>query len=222
MDFLKPFQRLPTPHLINAGTDPSCRVSSEEPPARVRQLIGVRMAFLGSVIYPGFKVGIEKPLIITKYQSRRANKLFFRERAMGVHLSSYHHPGYHTNWMLTVDYTRRRTGDGGFFTEFAPGIGLSRTILGGTTYRVDNGGQVSQVALAGNTYWMPSVAVGLGQDFNRTRAQLPLKLYTRLTLLALYPYNGTLHPRTTVEVGVLYSGFSFLKASTCYRVKQRH
>lgn len=188
---------------------------------RIQQPIALRGAFLGSVIYPGFKLGLERPLVVNEYRRKRSSRPFFRERNVGANLSLYHHPDYHTNWMLTVEYVRRHVGGRGFFTELVPGIGLSRTILGGTTYRIDDSGQVSQVAGAGNTYFMPSLGVGLGQDFSRNQTPRPVKLYTRLTLLALYPYNGALHPRPTIEVGVLYTGIPFLNGATRHRAHQR-
>ena len=43
----------------------------------------------------------------------------------------------------------RRTKSRGFLTEFSPEVGLSRTFLGGTTYKVDDNGNVTIKKLAG-------------------------------------------------------------------------
>jgi hypothetical protein len=131
--------------------------------------INVKGAYLGSIKYPGFKLGAEFPQFakektITKKSG--ATKVKLKERFLTANLSMYHHPTFHTNFMLVGEYTWRQTRRNVWMTEFSPGLGISRTVLAGTTYKQDTDGSFSIVPLAGNTYAMASVLGGFGYDFS--------------------------------------------------------
>jgi hypothetical protein len=101
----------------------------------------------------------------------------------------------------------RRSKGGPWFTEFNTGLGYSRTFLGGTTYRVDESGNVSIVPAAGYSYAIASVGYGVGYNSKN----MPVSLYSRLSMLFMFPYNSTIYPRPTLEVGLIYIPVHFLE-----------
>ena len=111
-------------------------------------LLNLKASYNSSLIYPGARLGIEFPLkqhksIIIKRLAHK--KEIVKDRFISVNMGWYHHPHYHDNLYLTGGWTMRRTRPNGLFTEFSPEIGLRRTFMGGTTYRVDNNGKISIV-----------------------------------------------------------------------------
>jgi hypothetical protein len=170
-------------------------------------------AYLGSIKYPGFKLGLELPQFAkekTKTKISGNTKVNLKERFLAANLSMYHHPTYHTNYMLTAEWLLRNTRKNGWFTEFAPGLGISRTILAGTTYKQNANGDFDKVTLAGNTYGFVSILGGFGYDFN-VKKQKPFKLYAKGGLLIFGPYNSFILPRPTVELGIITSISSLKK-----------
>jgi len=159
---------------------------------------------MGSIIYPGFKITSEWPTavyMITK-TGRNREKSYRKEKCLNISLSMYYHKGFHTNVFLLAERQWRRIGLSGWFTEFAPGIGISRTFLSGITYRVSEAGVVSQKPLAGFTYAVISIASGLGYDLTRSWNK-PVRLYARISMLIFAPYNSYFYARPTLEIGLI-------------------
>jgi hypothetical protein len=80
----------------------------------------IKAAYLGSIKYPGFKLGLELP----RYAKEKTitiksgfKNIKLKERFITLNLDA--------EWQM------RTTRKNGWFTEFAPGLGISRTILGG-------------------------------------------------------------------------------------------
>jgi hypothetical protein len=172
----------------------------------------VKFAYLGSIIYPGFKMGLERPYRIKQINKKKSwgTKTIIRERAFALNLGFYHHQTFHDNLYLLGEWQFRRQQPKGMFYEFAPGLGYSRTFLGGTTYKVDDNGVVSKQNLAGYNYAVGSIAGGLGYDFS-IKNIAPIKLYLKTSLLVMAPYNSFLYARPTVEIGANYKLKKFLK-----------
>ena len=110
----------------------------------------------------------------------------------------------------------RRTKSNGFLTEFSPEVGLSRTFLGGTTYQVDNNGNVSIEKYAGYYYALVSVGGGIGYDFSKTK-QKPFLIFSKLNVLMMFPYNSTIYLRPVAEIGLIYKPLVFLS----FKVKSK-
>jgi hypothetical protein len=172
----------------------------------------IKAAALGSVIYPGFKVGIERPYKVIQVEKRNGRKIIAKERALTLNVGYYHHETFHDNLFLLSEWQFRRQKSRGWFREFAPGLGVSKTFLGGTTYTVDDKNNVSIKKAAGYTYGMFSLSSGFGYDFS-VKKDKPFKLYIKTSLLFMAPYNSFVYLRPTVELGVNYKLNSFLKAS---------
>lgn len=179
----------------------------------------IKLAYISSIIYPGASIGIELPLnssYLTKAGKSGPDKRFTKERFLTVGLSGYHHPAFHDNIYFTAGWTARRTRSNGLLTEFSPEAGLSRTFLGGTTYQVDNSGNVTREKLAGYYYALISVGGGIGYDFSKTK-QKPFILFSKLNVLMLFPYNSTIYFRPLIEMGMIFKPLNFMS----FRVKSK-
>ena len=164
----------------------------------------LKLSYNSSLIYPGISTGFEIPLkklntgIIVKYKK---NKSITRERLISGNLNWYHHPYFHDNLYLTAEWVMRRTNSKGIVSEFACGPGLSRTFLGGTTYRVSESGDVSVVKFAGYTYALITIGGGLGYDFS-IKKEMPFSALAKMNLISMFPYNSTIYVRPVLELGV--------------------
>lgn len=170
------------------------------------------LSYNSSIIYPGARVGLEFPVYTineTSILKSAIRKETVKDRFITAQLSWYHHPAFHDNIYFTVGWTMRRTKSTGFFTEFSPEIGFSRTFLGGTTYQVDDNGEVTIQKLAGYFYALTSVGGGIGYDFSKTK-QKPFLIFAKLNILAMFPYNSTIYMRPTLEIGFIYKPEHFL------------
>jgi hypothetical protein len=116
----------------------------------------------------------------------------------------YHHPGFHDNLYLTAEWVMRRTRSTGFVSECSAGPGFSRTFLGGTTYKVDDRGNISVVKLAGYNYALMTIGGGLGYDF-ALKKHLPVSGFAKMQLILMFPYNSTIYFRPVMEIGIRYS-----------------
>jgi hypothetical protein len=172
----------------------------------------ISLAFNGSLIYPGIRSGIELPVrsadLIISGKSKDP-KLVTRDRFAAISAGWYHHPDFHDNLYFTVEWRMRRTLRGGFFSDFSPGIGYSRTFLGGTTYEVNNNGDVKIKKLAGYNYALVTAGAGLGFNFAELKS-IPLSIYSRMNILMMFPYNSTIYLRPAIETGVFYRPDRFL------------
>lgn len=178
------------------------------------------LSYNSSVIYPGAKLGIEFPvktIYLTKINRSGKERDFIKDRFITTNLSWYHHPDFHDNLYFTAGWTMRRTRAKGFFTEFSPEVGLSRTFLGGTTYQVDNSGNVTRKKLAGYYYALASIGGGIGYDYSKTK-QKPFLIFSKFNLLMMFPYNSTVYLRPAVEFGLIYKPIDFLSL----KVKSKH
>lgn len=166
----------------------------------------IKGAYMGSVTLPGLKIGVEIPTkIITKNKQRSwGTKTILKERYWTLNLGFYHHPNFHSNLYLLAERQFRRQYSKGFFVEFSPGVGYSRTTLDGPTYALNaDGSDVTKKSAVGYNYIMYSLAGGLGYDFSKTKNK-SFKVYAKPSLFAMSPYNSTFYLRPTYEIGMIY------------------
>lgn len=183
----------------------------------------ISFAFNGTTHYPGAQLGLELPVIhreLIKNKKSGKTKNLIKERLISGRLSWYHHPDFHDNLYLTAGYTLRRSNKKGFFVEFNPGLGVSRTFLGGTTYQVDDDGNVSVKKLAGHFYPLLSAGGGLGHNF-RMSHQKPVAVFARMNLIAMFPYNSTLYLRPALLMGLTYTPSNFLQINCKTKTSDR-
>jgi hypothetical protein len=178
------------------------------------------LSYTGSMIYSGARVGFEFPVTATSIATINKSgfiKDFEKEQFITTQLSWYHHPAFQDNIYLTAGWKMRRTKSTGFFTEFSPEIGISRAFLGGTTYQVDDNGNVTIKKYAGYFYAVASVGGGIGYDFSKTK-QKPFSVFSKLNILTMYPYNSTIYLRPTLEIGLIYKPANFLS----FNINSKH
>lgn len=162
---------------------------------------GVRLSYMGSVTYPGFKIGYERTFReIEATEPLLDKKSYTKEKYISYSLGMYHHPTFHDNYFAQIEWNMRHQRNKGLFYEFASGAGISRTFLNGATYNVDHAGDVSKVPMAGNFFALLSVSGSMGYNFSIT-GNLPGKIFLKPGLMFLLPYNKLAYTRPTVEVG---------------------
>jgi len=179
--------------------------------------IGTRIScsYLSSLIYPGFSVGLEIPLrAIDKIKVKKDDKkLIMKERFFSTDLNLYHQVGFHTNIFLTGSYCLKRINQKGYYLGAMVGVGISRTILGGTTYVMDDNGNVKVKHGAGNFYFAILTGATLGRDFYYSKWKKNFQLFLRPSLLLLMPYSSTIYPKVNLELGVKFGMPDFMKHS---------
>jgi hypothetical protein len=171
----------------------------------------IKVAYLGAIVYPGFKAGVEFPMyakLKTKTKKSGKTKTKLKERFITANFSMYHHPTVHTNLMLLGEWQMRKTRKNAWFTEFAPGLGFSHTFLAAETYRQNEAGNIEKVKLAGDNYFLTSLSGGFGYDF-LPKKEKSMKVYARGSLVFHLPYSNLFLPKPTVEIGVIKSFSSF-------------
>jgi pimeloyl-ACP methyl ester carboxylesterase len=175
----------------------------------------LKISYNSSLIYPGISVGTEFPfnhINVQVLKDQRIVRSFTKGRFISGDINWYHHPEFHDNIYLTVEWVMRRTSYKGFISEFSVGPGYSRTFLGATTYRLDDKGNISINKLAGYNYALITIGGGLGYDFSMKK-QLPFSAFAKLNVISMFPYNSTIYFRPVLELGMRYTpGSSINKA----------
>jgi hypothetical protein len=167
----------------------------------------LKLSYNSSVIYPGISTGIEFPLhnyYVQVLKKQENIKSFTKGRFISGNINWYHHPYFHDNLYLTAEWVIRRTRNTGFISEFSAGPGYSRTFLGGTTYMVDDRGNISIIRLAGYNYALITVGGGFGYDFS-VKKQLPISTFGKMNIISMFPYNNTICFRPVLELGIRYT-----------------
>jgi len=167
----------------------------------------LKLSYNSSLIYPGISTGIEFPLNnanVQVFENKKLVRCFRKEKLISGNLNWYHHPDFHDNLYLTAEWVMRRTRYTGFISEFSIGPGYSRTFIGGTTYKVDDNGNVSVTKLAGYNYALIIIGGGLGYDFSMVK-HLPFSTVAKLNIISMFPYNSTIYFRPVLEFGIRYS-----------------
>jgi len=170
----------------------------------------LKIAYNASILYPGFRAGVEYPIKridLTKYRRWRVLRHFSKMRYLSAELGYYHHTDFHDNIYLLAGWQMRKLRPRGFFTEFSPAFGYSRTFLGGETYLVDDAGNISLIKGAGYNYAILALGGGFGWVFRpKTSA------YFRTSLLTMFPSNNIVYLRPTVELGLIWQPRHFWEA----------
>ena len=167
----------------------------------------LKLSYNSSLIYPGISTGIEFPLNnanIKVFKDQKLVRYFRKGNLISVNLNWYHHPDFQDNLYLTTEWVMRRTRFTGFISEFSVGPGFSRTFLGGTTYKVDDNGNVSVIKLAGYNYALITIGGGLGYDFSMKK-HVPFSTLVKMNLISMFPYNSTIYFRPVLELGIRYT-----------------
>lgn len=184
----------------------------------------VHASVLGALKYPGFMIGGDYALFsktIDKKKKNDRHKLVFKRKYITLNYGYYFHKDYHANHFLQLGYQLQRMNSKGWFTLFEPKIGLSRTVISGAVYAVDDAGTVKKQKVAGDFYFAPSLTLGFGKDFSQTNEQTPLALFAKATLFANTPYNNFIYARLLAEIGISYQFKNFLSHTLRLKTKTK-
>jgi hypothetical protein len=183
-----------------------CRAQYDPDISRQVHHYNLKLTYNSSLIYPGLSAGIEYEVLqsgIWAYKKRNKDKFYGKGRFISGNINWYHHSEFHDNLYLTVEWVMRRTKENGFISEFIAGPGLSRTFLGGTTYKVNDSGDISIEKLAGYYYGLVTIGAGFGFDLS-VKEKLPISAIVRMNLIVMFPYNSTIYVRPLLEIGIRY------------------
>lgn len=190
---------------------------------RVDTAASLRIGYVSALIYPGLQAGLELPrsyIEVHRKKKSGRSKTVYKDRLITANLAWYYHRNFHTNLMLGAGYTLRRTNARGWFTAFEPQLGVSRTFLAGTTYRVSESGEVSIKRGAGYWYLYTNLGVALGKQAGNIAGK-PLTVYVKPSLMTMLPYNGFIYVRPMMELGVLYPLPGFVQTKAKVSVKHK-
>lgn len=170
-------------------------------------LPGVKIAYTGSLIYPGFSTGAEillKTSVVTGTKNIPEKQSRTRNQLITLNINYYHHREFHDNLFLTAEWIYRKIRSGGFFSEYSAGAGFSRTFLNTTAYRVADDGTVSVLKHPGYNYALITAGGGIGFDFFPGK-RVPLQAFTKMDIIGMYPYNNVIYLRPVLELGTRLS-----------------
>ena len=138
----------------------------------------------------GWRMGVGKLLKqkeTHRFKQSGVEKIRTKSRALYANIAYFYQPDFQHNWSLTAEYAMSRRNKNGFYSEFTPFLGLTRTFLTATTYTVSDNGTVNKENLAGNWYLTGGFSTGLGRAFDGQKGQ-PLKtLSANFVLQTFYP-----------------------------------
>lgn len=152
----------------------------------------------------GFQLGIEKYVVQKEIQKLRKSgriKTIEKDRFLALDLGYYYQNGLHHNWFLTAAYALKRTKNNGFFTEFKPMLGVSRTFLTEETYVVDTNGGVALNKFAGNWYVTSGFSYGIGKTFKADKNYFLKDIYAKTFLQVLYPNFVFIALKPSLQIG---------------------
>jgi hypothetical protein len=184
-----------------------CQAQEDSIPKPPFHKYDLKLSYLSSLIYPGLNIGVGY-FVSSKdtYPSKMKNdaRILTRDRYVSTSLNWYHHKEFHDNFYLTIEWVKRKTKTSGYISELSFGPGVSHTFMVGTTYKVDNYGNVSVVKLAGYSYALLTVGGGWGYDYS-IKKNLPYLIFAKMNLICMFPYNSTLYFRPVLELGLRYT-----------------
>ena len=168
----------------------SAKITLPDTVISVRVPVLLRPSFWFTNKLLGAQVGLGKTIVLKeKHVFKRSGKekISTKSRVLYGNLGYYDQPGLHQNALLTAEYVMTRTNRRGFYTEFTPLLGVSRTFLPGTAYEVDNAGAVSIDRNAGNWTLTGGFGLGLGKSFENKPFGSLETISARLVTQVFYP-----------------------------------
>ncbi len=172
----------------------------------------------------GFQIGLDQYFIekiILKQRKSGAIKTIKKDRFLSLDLGYYYQAGLHHNWSLTAAYVLKRTGNRGFYSEFSPFLGVSRTFIAEETYSVDNNNNVTISKLAGDWYATSGFSYGIGQTFNPHRNFMLKDISLKLFMPIFYPNFGSVAIKPQLQLGTSFQLDAIKKIATI-KIKKRH
>lgn len=167
----------------------------------------LHISYLGEYLtHPGFSLGYSHSLHTETKEKTKANgKEKSKDRTVFLlhSFSAYNQPRLSSGMMLTTSLGYRKTRAKGFFLQYGVGAGVFRSVLAGTTYEVDDNGEIEEKSFAGRTSFVNTWSMGFGKDFSKS-GDLPIAIHWSSSLWFRYPYNNFVLPHFAGELGLSY------------------
>jgi hypothetical protein len=189
-----------------------------------KQGLTVHASLIGALIYPGLKIGADYKVIdkeVVKLKRNGKIKVVHKNRFVTTNLGFYYHEDYNANIFLHGGYQWQRMRSTGWFKTLEPQLGVSRTFVNGTVYKISDAGDVTVKKGAGQFYFAPALSLGVGKDFSVQNENKPFSIFSKLTLFTNMPYNNFIYARLLVELGVSYQMKKVMSHNVRLKYKKR-
>ena len=192
----------------------SMNAMAQSTESSVERGINGHVSVVSALKYPGIKVGADYLVIQKEIEKTKRNsvKTIYKNRYITTNLGFYYHKDYNTNFFLQAGYQWQRMRSSGWFTALEPQLGVSRTFIDGAVYKVSEEGNVTRKKAAGHFYVAPALSFGVGKDLS-LKNDIPLTLFSKVTLFTNLPYNNFVYGRALFEIGASYHFAGILKHS---------
>jgi hypothetical protein len=184
---------------------------SKNPPKDTSIVIETPVLMKNSVLFSpqqiGFQIGLGKVLFQKeKHFFRKSGEeiIHTKNRTLYGNLGYYYQPGLHHHWFLTAEYQFSRVRKNGFFADFTPLLGVSRTFLTEATYSVDVNNNVTKNSLAGNWYLTSGFSMGLGKTFIHNELGGLKTIFGKLTVQTFYPNFNFIALKPYFQIGTIW------------------
>lgn len=181
----------------------------------------VSISYLGDYIFtkPGVKLSMENTIRQTILK-KRSSKIVLNSIYYPINLSWYNHKGYNSALMLSSGIGYRSLHKKGLFFGSGLNLGIMRTFINGTTYTVDDSGEISTTT-GGYFYGNINISLEAGYDFSKRSKSLPLSSFLKLNGLTQFPYNSGSVFHIMAEIGIRYALPLKDKAKQFYKTKTK-
>ena len=156
--------------------------------------VKVPVLFQNSIIFSTKQIGLQAGIYKTILQKEKhIIKISGKKRIkttihyLSGNLGYYYQPQLHHNWFVTVGYTTLKANKRGFYRQFTPMLGISRTFLTAATYKVADNGTINKVNSAGSWYVISGFTAGLGKMYQQPKFKVLKSIGINLAAQILYP-----------------------------------
>jgi len=138
----------------------------------------------------GFQTGLGKQVVQLQKKKiyRNGNeKLITKHRSIFFSAGFYNQAYLHLNIFSTMEFSMVRVNRKGWYREFMPAIGLSRTFFHETVYKVTDNGAVELKRFAGDWRLAGGFSFGFGKNLALKKAPDLHDVYLKLNTQMFYP-----------------------------------
>lgn len=166
----------------------------------------------GSLLFSRKNIGVTAGLgqhlfrkELVRYKKSGSIKTLKKDRWLYCDLGYYYQSGIYHNWFITASYTLRRMRSKGYYFEFSPFLGLSRTFLTEETYTISENGTVKLKKFNGNWYINGGFGYGFGKTFKEGKNSLLKSVYLNIYTQLLYPNFRFIAIRPFWQIGTSFN-----------------
>jgi hypothetical protein len=164
----------------------------------------IKLSGIGSTYFYGVKLGVDYPFRMTElrgFKSTAMGHRVMREQYLSADVGIWHFKGIHENVFFSTEWTMRFINGQGFFFQVTPiGLGVNYLLKPFST-------EISikdSVPSVGKFYGTPSLSIGVGRDlaFRRAQKGIPMTLFLKGGVSAMYPFQKWGYIFPTAEAGL--------------------